>query len=305
MIVRARAPLRLGLAGGGTDVSPYSETYGGAVMNATINKYTWATIEECGDGKLAFAAADHGRSAEYDLASEIDPSGIFALHAGVYNRVVRDYCSGRPLPIRMTTYSDVPPGSGLGSSSTLVVAMLQAYVEYLGLPLGEYEIAHLAYVIERSDLGFNGGKQDQYAATFGGFNYMEFYAGDRVIVNPLRIKDWVVSELEASLVLHYSGLSRESALIIDQQARNVENRQEQAIEAMHQLKQESVNMKESLLKGDLDLFARTMDMGWRSKKQIASGITNPLIEQIEQIARQSGAAACKISGAGGGGPDDV
>ena len=200
MIVRSKAPLRLGLAGGGSDVSPYSDLYGGLVLNATISLYACCTIEESCDGKIELTAADLEQHAVYDVAEELPIDGKLDLHKGVYNRVVKDFGISPP-SFRITTASDAPAGSGLGSSSTMVVCILKAFVEWLNLPMGEYEIARLAYEIERKDLNLSGGKQDQYAAAFGGFNFMEFLRDDMVIVNPLRIKRWIIDELESSIVL--------------------------------------------------------------------------------------------------------
>lgn len=300
-MVRARAPLRLGFAGGGTDVSPYCDLHGGLVMNATIDKYAYATVELNRSGRVRFIAADQRRTVEYAATERIEPDGTLDLHKGVYNRVVKQFNGGNPLPLALTTFSDAPAGSGLGSSSTLVVAMLKAFVELLHLPLGEYDIAHTAYEIERIDLGLNGGKQDQYAATFGGFNFIEFSAHDRVIVNPLRVKNWIKSELEASLILFYSGVSRASATIIDEQARNVKEGNARSIEAMHELKSEAITMKECILKGDLPRFAESMQKGWESKKRMAQNISNSHIDSITALARGAGAYAAKVSGAGGGG----
>ena len=297
--MRARAPLRLGLAGGGTDVSPYSDEFGGFVLNATIDKYAYATLSHNQNG-VEFIAADIGASWKGDAIVPIQLSKGLELHAGVYNRIVRDYLDGQAIPISLTTHSEAPPGSGLGSSSTMVVALVQAFVEYLSLPLGEYDIAHLAYEIEREDLGFAGGKQDQYAAAFGGFNFMEFYA-DRVIVNPLRIKSDHLAELESSLVLFYTGVSRDSAKIINEQTRNVVKRDDQALAALHDVKIEAQRMKEAILQGNWEKLAQSLRSSWEAKKRMASSISNPMIETVYNAAVDSGALAGKVSGAGGGG----
>lgn len=300
MIVRSKAPLRLGLAGGGTDVAPYSDLYGGAILNASISLYAYATIVPRNDGKIVFHSIDKNESYEFDSAQSLPVNGILNLHRGVYNRVVKDY-SKIPLSFSLSTRVDAPAGSGLGTSSTLVVAILGAFAEWLKLPLGEYDLAKLAYDIERNDLGMAGGKQDQYAATFGGVNFMEFSANDKVIVNPLRIKDTYLNELAHNLVLFYTQTSRLSSRIIEAQSANVVSNNQRSIEAMHQLKKQSVMMKEALLKGDLDHIGEILDFGWKYKKQMAEEITNPLLDEIYETARNNGASGGKISGAGGGG----
>ena len=299
--IRARAPLRLGLAGGGSDVAPYCDEFGGFVLNATIDKYAYAIIEtQVGDG-LEFVATDQQTRWQGELAPRLETSGTLGLHRAVYNRVIRDFNDGEPIALRLTTFSDAPAGSGLGSSSTLVVAMLKAFQELLNLSLGDYELAHLAYEVERIDMGLSGGKQDQYAATFGGFNFMEFYGDDRVIVNPLRVKTWVISELEATTLLYFTGVSRESARIIDEQRANVKRRDVEALDAMHQVKQEAVVMKEAVLTGDFELMSRSFRHSWLAKKRTAHTVTNSAIDEVFEVALATGATAGKVSGAGGGG----
>lgn len=300
MIIRSKAPLRLGLAGGGTDVSPYSDIYGGAILNATISMYAYATIIPRDDGRIIFRAIDKNESYEFESTMFIPLNGELNLLRGIYNRIVKDY-SKKPLSFELSTYVDAPPGSGLGTSSTLVVAILGAFVEWLNLPLGEYDLARLAYDIERIDLGMAGGKQDQYAATFGGVNFMEFYKDDKVIVNPLRIRSNYLNELAYNLVLYYTETSRNSSQIIEKQAKNVVNNELQSIEATHKLKEQSILMKEALLKGELNKVGEILDFGWENKKLLAEGITNPEIEKIYKIAKKNGASGGKVSGAGGGG----
>lgn len=299
-LVRARAPLRLGLAGGGTDVSPYSDDFGGLVLNVTIDKFAYATIAPRDDDQVELIAADSKRSWVGPCTPVLQRVDGLDLHVGVYNRIVKDFNQGQPLPVSITTHSEAPPGSGLGSSSTMVVALVHAFCELLSLPLGEYEIAHLAYEIERVDLDMAGGKQDQYAAAFGGLNFMEFY-GDRVIVNPLRIKANIKAELESSLVLFYTGVSRESAKIIAQQTAHVKSGEQKSLNALHAVKEEAIRMKEAILKGDFDGFADSMRTGWESKKRMADSITNASIDEVYDAAIAAGALAGKVSGAGGGG----
>lgn len=300
-VVRARAPLRLGLAGGGTDVSPFSDEHGGFVLNATIDLYTQAIIEPCADGRVVMVAMDREETVEFAASADVPDEEPLRLHKGIYRRIVRDFNGGHPLSMKITTYADAPAGSGLGTSSAMVVCMLQAYSEWLQLGLGEYEVAHLAFEIERLDLCLAGGKQDQYASAFGGFNFIEFGAEDKVLVNPLRVKEWIVSELEASTVLYYTGQSRESAHIIQRQIENTRAKDGASLEAMLAVKQDALAMKEAILRGDLNSYAQVLGRSWAAKKRMAQGITNPEIDAVYESAIGAGALAGKISGAGGGG----
>ncbi len=300
MMHRARAPLRLGLAGGGTDVSPYSDLFGGAILNATISMFAYATIIPRNDGKIILNSVDRREYYEFDSCEYLPLDGKLDLLKGVYNRIVKDFIK-KPISFELVTYVDAPPGSGLGSSSTLVVAIIGAFVEWLKIPLGEYDIAHLAFEIERRDLGMAGGKQDQYAATFGGFNFMEFYDNDRVVVNPLRIKSDIINELQNNLLLYYTGTSRLSSKIIEAQVQNVEYGNKKSIEAMHKLKEQALLMKEAILKCNLHKIGEILDYGWEYKKKTAGGVSNAIIDEIYEAAKRAGATGGKISGAGGGG----
>lgn len=300
MIYRSKAPLRIGLAGGGTDVSPYSDLYGGAILNATVSLYAYANIEPVSENAIILHAMDRCEEQRFEWNNELPTDGKLDLLKGVYNRIHKEY--GMPVTgFRLSTFVDAPAGSGLGTSSTLVVAIIGAFAEMLRLPLGEYDIAHLAYEIERNDLKMAGGKQDQYAATFGGVNYMEFYANDKVIVNPLRIKQRYLFELENNLVLYYTSTSRESAKIIEKQSQNVVSKKEKSIDAMHQLRHQAQLMKEALLKGRVHEIGEILDFGFQHKKKMAEGISNSLMDEIYEAAKKAGATGGKISGAGGGG----
>ena len=300
MIYRSKAPLRIGLAGGGTDVSPYCDLYGGAILNATVSLYAYANIEPIDENMIILNAVDRKEEERFEWSDKLPVNGKLDLLKGVYNSIQSKY--GVPLTgFRLSTSVDAPAGSGLGTSSTLVVAVIGAFAEMLRLPLGEYDIAHLAYEIERNELNMAGGRQDQYAATFGGVNFMEFFAEDKVIVNPLRIKQQYLFELENNLLLYYTSTSRESAKIIEKQKLNVKEKKDKSIEAMHQLKQQAQMMKEALLKGRVHEVGEILDFGFKQKREMAEGISNTLMEDIYTAAKNAGASGGKISGAGGGG----
>lgn len=298
---RARAPLRLGLAGGGTDVSPYCDIHGGYVLNAAIDRYAYAVIQTLPDPVLRFIATDQQVEKVKSIDQPLLLNGKLDLHKAVYTHMVQHFNGGKPIPMELSTFCDAPAGSGLGSSSTLVVVMIRAFAELLNLPLDDYAIAQMAYKIERVDCGLQGGRQDQYSATFGGFNFMEFYANERAVINPLRIKNWIICELEASLVLFFTGVSRESAKIIADQSNNMKAGAVDAMEAMHGMKREAVVMKECLLRGDFAGLVDSMRQGWENKKRSAKTVSNPHIDSIYDTAIQAGALAGKVSGAGGGG----
>jgi D-glycero-alpha-D-manno-heptose-7-phosphate kinase len=301
MKIRVKAPLRLGIGGGGTDVSPYSDIYSGAVLNATINMYAYTYLETNDGDSVRFTSLDLKKQDSIDLG-EIDSTynGELILHHAVYCRVIKQFNKGIHIPLFLSTYCDAPAGSGLGSSSSLVVSMLEAFRELLSLPLGEYDIAKLAYEIERVDCGLSGGKQDQYAACFGGFNFIEFGAKGLVVVNPLRIRRHIINELEASTILYFTGVSRKSAEIIEDQITQIEDGGNR-LEAMHELKKSALRLKASLLRGSISELAIELMAGWNAKKATSASISNNQINNLEKSILAAGATSMKVSGAGGGG----
>ena len=278
----------------------FRSLYGGAILNATISMYAYASIQPRTDGRIVLNSIDKKEYYTFDSGHHLTIDGNLDLHKGIYNRIVHDFAH-KPLSFELSTFVDAPPGSGLGTSSTLVVAIAGAFAEWLNLPMGDYDLAHLAYEIERSDLGMAGGKQDQYAATFGGVNFMEFFKEDKVIVNPLRIREKYLDELAHNLILYHTETSRLSSKIIEQQTKNVLAKNVKSLEAMHKLKEQAVMMKEAILMGELDKIGEILNFGWQYKKNLADGVSNKFIDEIYDTAFNNGATGGKVSGAGGGG----
>jgi D-glycero-alpha-D-manno-heptose-7-phosphate kinase len=309
-IYRSRAPLRISFAGGGTDVSPYADERGGLVLNATIDKYAYATLQETVNPQITIESLDYQMIQKFDLDQPLVYDGKLDLVKAAIRRLSgkEEAHAGEPgqahalqkRGFELLLHTDAPPGSGLGSSSALVVAIIGVFCQWLHLPLTTPEIAAMAYQIERVDLGIKGGRQDQYAAAFGGFNLMEFY-GDRVIVTPLHISPAILNELQYSLILLYTGGTRLSAHILDRQTEGYVQRRSQVVAAMDEVKRLTLETKAALQQGSLDLFGRLLHESWESKKQMADSITNPHIDELYNEARRLGALGGKISGAGGGG----
>lgn len=296
MLIRAKAPLRISFAGGGTDVPPYPEKEGGCVLNATINKYAYGTLRLRKDEQIGIESLDFGISVNYDVKEDLVYDGKLDLVKAAIKKLGGQDSAGFDLFL----HSDAPPGTGLGSSSTVMVALVGLLKEFKNMPLTDYEIANLAYIIERKELGIKGGLQDQYAATFGGFNFIEFLK-DRVIVNPLKISQDVINELEHNLLLCYTGRTRLSAKIIDDQVGRYERGEEETLKGMRKLKEIATEMKNALLQRKLNEFGELLHHAWENKKRMSNKITSPEIEEMYEEARKAGALGGKITGAGGGG----
>ncbi len=296
MIIRSKAPLRISFAGGGTDVPPFPEREGGCVLNATIDKFAWGSLKPRDDDQIQIESIDVGISLSYTVDSEMAFDGQLDLAKGVILRLGAKNSHG----FDVFLHSDAPPGSGLGSSSALIVGLVGLVKEFKSLALTEYEIAHLAYMIERQDLGIQGGLQDQYSASFGGFNFIEFER-DRVIVNPLRINQDVLNELEHNLLLCFTGRTRRSDHIIEDQTRRYKQNEGKTGGALRQQKQLALDMKNALLQHRLNDFGDLLHNAWESKKELSPKISNSLIDDMYEEARKHGAVGGKMTGAGGGG----
>lgn len=296
MLIRAKAPLRISFAGGGTDVPPFPEQEGGCVLNATINRHAWGTIRPRKDGQICIESVDFGLSLNYGVDEEMVYDGKLDLVKAAIRKLGGQESEGFDLFL----HSDVPPGSGLGSSSTVMVALVGLLKEFKNLPLTDYEMADLAYRIERKNLGIKGGLQDQYAATFGGFSFIEFYK-DRVIVNSLRVRQDIINELEHNLLLCYTGSTRLSDNIIEDQMGRYQRQEKDTIEGLRQQKELAVEMKNALLQGRLVNFGALLHIAWEAKKKMSPKISNLRINELYEGARKHGAIGGKITGAGGGG----
>ncbi len=296
----ARAPLRIGLAGGGTDINDYFEKYSGATLNITINKYAYAQIERIEKGFIA-ESLDYGISSDKDyLMNSPDIPKELRLHYAVLHVIKKKFNNGENLNIRLSTYCDAPIGSGLGSSSTLVVSIIKAFSEFLNLGLDNYYIAELAYKIEREDCKLKGGKQDQYSASFGGLNFIEFHKSNTV-VNNLKMKNWFKCELESSLLLHFTGISRSSSRVISDQKNSVSIQSYEVLNSLHKIKEEAFKMKNYILKCDRDGIRDSLNKVWQHKLATSQKVSNDFIEKRIKLGFEFGAEAAKISGAGGGG----
>jgi len=291
MVFRSIAPLRISFAGGGTDIQEYFIEHGGAVINSTINWYAHSHLTPV-EGPLRAVSLDYGIDEKIE---HFGYDGKNNLLKATINRMSKDKQSGA----EFFMYTDAPPGSGLGSSSAVVVSLIGVMNAWLGRTMDPYEVAELAYEIERKELGIKGGFQDQFSSAFGGFNYIEFMKDGKVIVNPLRINKDSIRELECHLSLCFIGSTRLSAGIIERQVSDF--KQGKNVDALHEQKQLALEMKNALVKSDLDDFGNLLDVAWASKKHMASGITNPQIDKLYEVAKQRGAVGGKILGAGGGG----
>ena len=298
-IFRSKVPFRISLGGGGTDMPDYCKHHIGAVINTTIRLFTHTSLLLRDDSKVTFKWVNKDEYEEHEFSNELDCSYGLKLFKATHNHICKRF-KIEPIGYDIVSYQDVPTGSGLGTSSTLIVSLIGVYMELFNLPLGEYDIAEMAIQIERIELKENGGKQDQYAAAFGGFNYMEFRGND-VIVNPIRIRDRVQDEIENNIVLYFTNFTRNSSDVLEEQVKKMSDNNTTSLLSLHALVEQAKLIKDCLIRGNIDELGEILDYGFQQKKLLAKGISTPEIELLYETALKAGATGGKISGAGGGG----
>lgn len=299
-VLRARAPLRISFAGGGTDVAPFPQREGGAVLSATISSFAYATLRPRRDGQITVQSLDFGMSIGFGVDEPVEFDGELDLPKAAITRI-KDMGGAMPTGgFDLFLHTQAPPGSGLGSSSAVMVAVIDLVAQHCGVDLTPYEIAELAFRLEREDLAIPGGSQDQYAAAFGGFNYIEFRP-DQVVVNPLRVRDATVHELEHNMLLAFTGATRVSDHIIEDQRSRYETGNVDALEGLRAQKDLAERMKIALVRGEVDHFGRLLGQAWTQKRRMSARISTPLIDDAVTAALDCGALGGKVTGAGGGG----
>jgi D-glycero-alpha-D-manno-heptose-7-phosphate kinase len=295
IIIRGKAPLRISFAGGGTDVSPYPDEHGGCVLSCTIDKYSYCTLVPRNDNKVAVTSLDYHLFTSYVLGERSSYDGKLDLVKAALNCI-----DVGQQGLDVFLHSDVPPGAGLGASSSITVALVGAVTYWKQFRLSDYQIAELAYRIEREEAGIKGGKQDQYAAAFGGFNFIEF-SRDKTVVNPLNVKANILNELQYRLMLCYTGKRRLSADIIEDQVKGYIQQKDEVVTSLHQTKKLAADMKDALLLGEIDELGMMLHQGWLAKKKFSSKMTDPDIDGLYETGIRNGALGGKLLGAGGGG----
>ncbi len=299
-VLRARAPLRISFAGGGTDVEPFPQREGGAVLSATMSSFAFSTLRPRRDGRITVQSLDYGTSVGFGAYEQVEFDGQLDLPKAAIDRILQIDGAIATGGFDLFLHTQAPPGSGLGSSSAVMVSVIGLVAQHCGLDLTPYAVAELAYRLEREDLGIPGGSQDQYAAAFGGFNYLEFRPG-QVIVNPLRVRDATVHELEHNMLLAFTGRTRVSDHIIDDQRQRYETGNAQALEGLRAQRELAEQMKVALVRGEVDAFGSLLGQAWQEKRKMSSRISTPLIDEAVELALKAGALGGKVTGAGGGG----
>lgn len=291
-----RSPVRISFAGGGTDLPAYYQQFGGAVLSAAINKYFYTILGKRSDGRIQVISSDLRVFENWsDIATmEVKGSGLEIPLA-----TLKDL--GRNISVDLFLASEIPPGTGLGSSASVCVNILKTLTSYLHMPISKYELAERAFHVARTTLGRHVGKQDEYAAAFGGLNFITFDRDGSTQVEPLDLDPEVLTQLQGNLKLFFTGSSHHSWSILEEQEHSTRSQSGSTIDALHEVRSLAERMRQTLMKGDLARFGALLDEAWHAKKRVSSRISNARIDQLYALARRHGASGGKITGAGGGG----
>lgn len=291
-----RSPVRISFGGGGTDLPSYYQQFGGAVLSTAINKYFYTILGNRNDGRIQVISSDLRLFGNWSDLAALPPEGS---GLDIPLAVLKDL--GADVAADLFLASEIPPGTGLGSSASVCVNLLKVLTTYLRFPLSKYDLAERAFCITREGLGRHVGKQDEYAAAFGGLNFIRFNPDGTTQVEPLQLDPAVLASLQSNLMLFFTGSAHHSWDILAEQEQSTRLPAGSAVEALHEVKETGKRMKEALLCGDLEHFGHLLDDAWQAKKRVSSRISNPRIDHLYQTARQNGALGGKITGAGGGG----
>lgn len=291
-----RSPVRISFAGGGTDLPTYYEQFGGAVLSMAINKYFYTILGKRTDGRIQVISSDLRIFETWrDIATmQVNGSGLEIPLA-----VLKEL--GCDISVDLFLASEIPPGTGLGSSASVCVNMVKTVTSYLQLHLSKHELAERAFHIARNVLGRHVGKQDEYAAAFGGLNLITFHRDGSTDVSPLDLAPETMTELQQNLMLFFTGSAHHSWTILEDQEKSTRDQNSAATKALHEVRRLTQDMREALEKSDIHQFGSLLDKAWNAKKKISSKISNSRIDRLYQVARQNGALGGKITGAGGGG----
>jgi len=290
---RAKAPARISFGGGGTDLTPFFLEHGGAVLNATISLYSRATIKRRSDKAIVIRSLDFDQTVTADGLSALKYDGNLDLLKAPLRLLKPEF------GLELEVSSDFPPSSGLGGSSVVLASVIGCLNQFRSDNLDSYDIAELAFQAERIELKCAGGWQDQYAAVFGGFNFMEFRR-DRNEINSLRVPESAVNELEERMILCFTGRAHPVQKIHDKQKKRMVD-EAHITEYAKRTRDIAYEMKAHLLRGEIDALGDLLHEGWTMKKTFSEDISDPEIDQLYDFARENGAVGGKLLGAGGGG----
>lgn len=291
-----RSPVRISFAGGGTDLPAYYERFGGAVLSTAINKYFYTVLGKRRDGRIQVISSD---LRIFETWPDIATMNVRGSGLEIPLAVLKDLACDISADLFLS--SEIPPGTGLGSSASVCVNILKTLTTYLNRPLSKYDLAERAFHIARDILGRHVGRQDEFAAAFGGLNFITFDTDGLTEVQPVDLDSEMLCELQSNLMLFFTGSAHHSWTILQEQEKSTGSQTGPAVEALHEVRALADRTLAALRAGDLSLFGSLLNEGWQAKKRISGKISNPRIDHLYEVARRNGALGGKITGAGGGG----